>query len=217
METSPNAPPPAESRAQPEELKLTDKNLKLVAPYTFVIDGEDIDDFWDSYLPEVTKQNEWFHATDARYREQGSVNIIDVGPDDTIISSRQILAPSKRGSLSVIDDEAAKEFIIEAEDEHGTVYLFNYYNGFTAFKEGKDGDWECRIKDSGSYEKLIAAAREYIVKHHDKMRMDYDFRSRYYFCKNGMLAHEGSSGAGNSSYSYFTYKESKRNLVEAVI
>ena len=274
-------PPPAESRAQPEELKLTDKNLKLVAPYTFVIDGEDIDDFWDSYLPEVTKQNEWFHATDARYREQGSVNIIDVGPDDTIISSRQILAPSKSGSLSVIDDEAAKEFIIEAEDEHGTVYLFNYYNGFTAFKEGKDGDWEYRIKDGDSYEKLIAAAREYIVKHNDKIRMDYDFstalmstgtyeisgyliedidgngidelifgengnnpddmwdgivyeiyttyngkpvrvlkgweRNRYFLCENGMLANEGSSGAGNSSYSYFTYEESKLHLVEAVI
>ena len=70
-----------------------------MAPYTFVIDGEDIDDFWDSYLPEVTKQNEWFHATDARYREQGSVNIIDVGPDDTIISSRQMF---RRGILGTM-------------------------------------------------------------------------------------------------------------------
>ena len=283
---------PAESSAQPEEQKVTDKNLKLEEPYIFVIDGEDMDGFWDSYLPDVIIQNQWIHAADAGYRiavfgalkddpEQGSVNIIDVSPDNTITNSRQILAPSKGGSLSVIDEEAAKEFNMEAEDEHGTVYLFNYYNGFTAFKEGKDGDWEYRIKDGDSYEKLIAAAREYIVKHNDKIRMDYDFstalmstgtyeisgyliedidgngidelifgengnnpddmwdgvvyeiyttyngkpvrvlkgweRNRYFLCENGMLANEGSSGAGNSSYSYFTYEESKLHLVEAVI
>ena len=286
----------AESNAQPGEQKITDKNLKSEDPFVFVIERENIDDFWNSYLPEVTIQNEWIHAADAGYSiavfgalkddpEQGTVNMVDVDPDNRITGSRQILAPSKGGSLSVTDEETAKEFIMEAEDEHGTTYLFDYYNGFTAFKEGKGGDWEYRIKDGDSYEKLIAAAGEYIIKHDDKIRMDYDFstafmstgtdeipgyliedidgdgidelifgengnnpddkgddmwdgivyeiyttynrmpvrvlkgweRSRYYFCENGMLAHEGSSGAGNSSYSYFTYGESKLNLVEAVI
>lgn len=282
----------AESSAQPEEQKITDKNLKLEAPYVFVIDGEDMDGFWDSYLPDVTIQNQWIHAADAGYRiavfgalkddpEQGSVNMIDVGPDNTITNSRQMLAPSKGGSLSVNEEKTSKEFIMEAEDEYGTVYLFDYYNGFTAFKEGKGGDWEYRIKDGDSYEKLIAAAREYIVKHNDKIRMDYDFstalmssgddetqgyliedidgngideliflenrnnpddewdgiiyemyttyngkpvrvlkgweRSRYFLCENGTLANEGSSGAGNSNYSYFTFEESKLHLVESVI
>ena len=65
-----------------------------------------------------------------------------MGQEDMITGSGQILAPSKGGSLSVTDEKTFKEFIMKAEDEHGTAYLFDYYNGFTAFKEGKDGDWE---------------------------------------------------------------------------
>lgn len=149
----------------------------------------------------------------------------------------------------------------------------------------EDGDWEYWIKDGDSYEQLIAAAREYIIKHDDQIRMEYDFstalmssgtyeipgyliedidgngtdelifgengnnpddtwddmldgvvyeiyttyngkpvrvlkgweRNRYYFCENGMIANEGSSGAGNSSYAYFTFEGSRLHLVEAVI
>lgn len=42
-------------------------------------------------------------------------------------------------------------------------------------------------------------------------------RNRYYLCENGMIANEGSSGAANSNYSYFTFEESKLHLVESVI
>lgn len=42
-------------------------------------------------------------------------------------------------------------------------------------------------------------------------------RNRYYLCENGMIANEGSSGAGNSNYSYFTFDGSKIHLVESVI
>lgn len=42
-------------------------------------------------------------------------------------------------------------------------------------------------------------------------------RNRYYFCENGMIANEGSSGAANSNYSYFTFEGSKLHLVESVI
>lgn len=42
-------------------------------------------------------------------------------------------------------------------------------------------------------------------------------RNRYFLCVNGMIANEGSSGAGNSNYVYFTFDGSKLNLVEAVI
>lgn len=42
-------------------------------------------------------------------------------------------------------------------------------------------------------------------------------RNRYYLCENGIIANEGISGAGNSNYSYFTFKESKLYLVESVI
>ena len=291
VETSQNETS-AESSVQPEEQKVIDKNLKLEAPYSFVIDGEKMDDFWDSYLPEVTIQNEWFHVANGEYRiavfgalkdnpEQGTVNIIDVGPDDTITGSRQILAPFKGGSLSAIDEKTSKQFIVEAEDEYGTVYLFDYYNGFTAYKEGQDGDWEYWKKEGNFYEDLIAAARECIVKKELAVPENYDFstaiittgaygtrgylikdidgngieelifgenanepediwngiifdiytisdgelvhvltgweRKRCYFCENGMIAEEGSSGAGNSNYSYFTFEESKLHLVESVI
>lgn len=42
-------------------------------------------------------------------------------------------------------------------------------------------------------------------------------RNRYYLCENGMIANEGSSGAANSSYDYFTFEDSKLHLVESVI
>lgn len=42
-------------------------------------------------------------------------------------------------------------------------------------------------------------------------------RNRYYFCENGMIANEGSSGAANSSFAYFTFEESTLHLVESVI
>lgn len=42
-------------------------------------------------------------------------------------------------------------------------------------------------------------------------------RNRYYLCENGMIANEGSSGAANSSYSYFTVESSALRLVESVI
>lgn len=42
-------------------------------------------------------------------------------------------------------------------------------------------------------------------------------RNRYYFCENGMIANEGSSGAAKSDYSYFTFEGGKLHLVESVI
>lgn len=132
---------------------ITDKNLKLDAPYIFVIDGKDMDGFWDSYLPEVNIKNEWFQAADAGYSiaisgtlkdepEQGSINLISVDSDYAITDSRQILAPSKGGSLSIMDEESPKEFNMEAKDERGTVYLINFYNGSTAYKDKENDGWK---------------------------------------------------------------------------
>ncbi|MBT9778386.1 hypothetical protein GPL15_17960 [Clostridium sp. MCC353] len=42
-------------------------------------------------------------------------------------------------------------------------------------------------------------------------------RNKYFFCENGMIANEGSSGAANSNYAYFTFEGSELHLVEAVI
>lgn len=41
-------------------------------------------------------------------------------------------------------------------------------------------------------------------------------RSRYYLCENGCIAHEGSSGAFEGSYSYYQYQDGALTLVEAV-
>lgn len=143
----------ADTSSHVPEDTIADKNLKLETPYIFIIDGKDMDDFWSSSLPEVSIQNEWIHAADAGYSiaifgalkddpGQGIVDIYYVDPDKTIAYSEQILAPSRGGSLSAIDVESAKEFNVEVEDELGTVYLFNFSNGFTAYKEGRSGDWQ---------------------------------------------------------------------------
>ena len=42
-------------------------------------------------------------------------------------------------------------------------------------------------------------------------------RSRYYLCENGCIAHEGSSSAFETEYSYYTYKGTELTLIEAVI
>lgn len=42
-------------------------------------------------------------------------------------------------------------------------------------------------------------------------------RSRYYLCENGMIAHEGSSGAANFNYAYFTFERWELHLKESVI
>ncbi|MDE6362758.1 MAG: hypothetical protein K2L86_00580 [Lachnospiraceae bacterium] len=42
-------------------------------------------------------------------------------------------------------------------------------------------------------------------------------RNRYYLCGNGMIANEGSGGAANSNYSYYTFDGLKLNLVESVL
>ncbi len=42
-------------------------------------------------------------------------------------------------------------------------------------------------------------------------------RNRYFLCENGMIANEGSSGAANSNYTYFTLENAELHLVESVI
>lgn len=42
-------------------------------------------------------------------------------------------------------------------------------------------------------------------------------RNRYYLCENGMIANEGSSGAANSSYAYFTFDGTELHLIESII
>ncbi len=42
-------------------------------------------------------------------------------------------------------------------------------------------------------------------------------RNRYYLCENGMIANEGSGGAGRSHYGYFTFDGVELHLAEAVI
>ena len=42
-------------------------------------------------------------------------------------------------------------------------------------------------------------------------------RNRYYLCENGMIANEGSGGAANSSYAYFTFDGTELHLVESII
>ena len=42
-------------------------------------------------------------------------------------------------------------------------------------------------------------------------------RNRYFLCENGMIANEGSSGAADSNYTYFTFEKSELHLVESVI
>lgn len=132
---------------------ITDKNLTFEAPYIFVIDGVNMDDFWSGYLPDVTIQNEWFHAADDGYSiaisgalkdepEQGTLNLISVNSDYIITDSRQIMAPFKGGSLSVLNKESPKEFNLEVKDEQGTVYLVNFYNGIAAYKNEGYDDWK---------------------------------------------------------------------------
>ena len=42
-------------------------------------------------------------------------------------------------------------------------------------------------------------------------------RNRYYLCENGYIANEGSSGASQSTYCYYTYDKAALTLVEAVV
>lgn len=42
-------------------------------------------------------------------------------------------------------------------------------------------------------------------------------RNQYYLCENGMIANEGSSGAANSSYAYFTFDGTELHLIESII
>lgn len=42
-------------------------------------------------------------------------------------------------------------------------------------------------------------------------------RNRYYLCENGYIANEGSGGASESTYCYYTYEGTKLTLVEAVV
>lgn len=137
-----------------EKSEIVDKNLKLEEPYLFVVDSEDMDDFWKGYLSDIDIKNEWFHAADTGYcvaifgalkdnPEQGIADVLSLTPDCTIISAERILAPIKGGSLSVMEGTStAKEFNMEVQEESGKEYLFNFFNGFTAYKEERDGDWQ---------------------------------------------------------------------------
>lgn len=148
---------PESTKVSNDDLKtdmIIDKNLKLEAPNIFVIDGKDMDEFWDSYFSETDIENEWFHASDSGYNiaifgalkenpKQGVVCLLTVNPDYTVSSTEQILSPYEGGSLSVIDQTSiAKEFNMEVQEESGLVYLFNFYNGFIAYKKDESGDWK---------------------------------------------------------------------------
>lgn len=76
--------------------------------------------------------------------KQGVADVFELYNDKTSPKITQILAPSSDGgTLSVLDTYSAKDYIMEVMDENNIVYLFNFYNGFTAYKNGIDGDdWQ---------------------------------------------------------------------------
>lgn len=92
-------------------------------------------------------------------------------------------------------------YLIEDIDGNGTDELIFGLNGTDA-----DGVWGTVIYDI------------YTIDDGELVHvLDGWERNRYYLCENGLIANEGSSGAGNSNYAYFTFEESQLQLVEAVI
>lgn len=133
--------------------KVIDKNLnnKNVDPY--IISKENVDSFWKKYLTNVEIQNEWIYCGTDGYSiaifgaskdnpKQGTVDVISTNSKDEIIYEQQFLAPYEGGALSVINEPSAKDFIMDVQDEAGRIYLFNFYNGFGAYKDNANDNWK---------------------------------------------------------------------------
>lgn len=134
--------------------KVSDKNENASKDNNgpLVIFREDMDEFWINYLPEAEIQNEWIYSTEQGYyvaifgaskgnSRQGVVNTYTIS-DDKIIAAQQFLAPSKGGALSVMDINSPKDYNMKVQDEDGTIYLFNFFNGFAAHKDNINSDWK---------------------------------------------------------------------------
>ena len=95
-------------------------------------------------------------------------------------------------------------YMIEDLDGDGTKELI--FGANVSDEESTDDSWDGIVYDvyTVSDGKLIHV-------------LDGWERNRYYLCSNGMIANEGSGGAANSNFSYYTFDGLKLNLVESVI
>lgn len=95
-------------------------------------------------------------------------------------------------------------YLIKDLDGDGTKELI--FGANASEKEGADDSWDGIVYDiyTVSDGKLVHV-------------LDGWEWNRYYLCSNGMIANEGSGGAANSNYSYYTFDGLKLNLVESVI
>lgn len=140
--------------------KITDKNIdianKKVNPY--FVDKKDMDPFWKDHfhLIDVEVENEWIYPASVEFGEpsevaifgalesdpkQGLVITFSVDSKYVVSGMEQFLAPFKGGALSVINEQMPKDFVMEAQDETGRIYAFNYSNGFDSYKNNADDDW----------------------------------------------------------------------------
>lgn len=133
--------------------KVLGKNLNNKNENPYIISKENIDIFWKNYLSNIDIQNEWIYYGMDGYSiailgaskdnpKQGTADIISTNSNNEIISEQQLLAPSEGGALSVINEPSVKDFTMDVQDETGRIYLFNFYNGFVAYKDNANGNWK---------------------------------------------------------------------------
>lgn len=121
-----------------------------------VLSAEDINEALKDFMPDIEINNAWVRPLgDNGYSiavfgalkdnpKQGVVDVFELYNDKTSPKINQILAPSSDGgTLSVLNTYSPKDYNMEVMDKNNIVYLFNYYNGFTAYKHGIDSeDWQ---------------------------------------------------------------------------
>lgn len=134
--------------------EVCDKNLGKCDDNNghLIVSTQSLDKFWKNYLPEIEIENEWIHSSATGYdiaifgnlkknSQQGVVNTFTV-IDGEITSTKQILSPWEDGSLSVLATDSSKDYTMEVQDKNDIIYLFHFENGFTAYKNGTDGNWK---------------------------------------------------------------------------
>ncbi len=133
--------------------------------------------------------------------------------EELIQMVRREIDESKNGSVTVKEDYSVAlltcgsygipGYLEEDINGDGTKELIF---GVTGAEEEKNGSWNSVIYDI------------YTVSNGETAHAVSGWeRNRYYLCEDGMIANEGSNGAADSSYSYYTFDGGKLRLKEAVI
>lgn len=160
--------------------------------------------------------NEGPAAEPAAPGEEPTVEPTEMPSEEPVVENEfyQKLISAVRKCIAGEEIEIPEEY-----DFSVIIHMFPNSDTLGYFIEDIDGDGTKELIFGEKYsEDLSVIYNIYTISGGELVRVTDGWdRNEYFLCENGMIANEGTGGAGNSNYAYFTFDGTELHLIESVI